>query len=79
MTRQETMTRTQQRQRQRFERAIQFIFERELESVARLPRRSRDRKVLRWARALAQRPKRTWARRQYFVKGVKYEVDGPAA
>jgi len=73
------MTRAEQRQRQRFEQAIQFIFERELKSVARLPRRSRDREVLRWARALAQRPKRTWARRQYFVKGVKYEVDGPAA
>jgi hypothetical protein len=51
------MTRQEQRQ-QRLERAIVWIWEHELERLARLPRRIRDREALRRARALAQSRKR---------------------
>jgi len=71
MTRQETMTRTQQRQRQRFERAIQFIFYVNWNQSRAYLADHVIGKCCAGARALAQRPKRTWARRQYFVKCTK--------
>jgi len=48
----------QEQQQRRFEQAIAFVWQNELEMLARLPRRVRDREALRRARALAQSGKR---------------------
>ena len=56
------MTRQEQQQR-RLEQAIDFVWQNELEMLARLPRRIRDREALRQVRALAKSRKRiTWCR-----------------
>jgi len=54
---------TRQEQQQRLEQAIAFVWQNELEILARLPRRIRDREALRRASALAKSRKRiVWSR-----------------
>jgi len=49
---------TRQQQQQRLEQAIAYVWMYEVDVLARLPRRARDREALRRARLLAQSRKR---------------------